>query len=277
MVWFAANGGKGGLSDQTYTVAAFEEFQRHNRSFQDVTSYQTFFNSIQYKLTGRGEPQPIVGVQVAENFFPMLGVQPTLGRLFTPDECRKGGRAAALLSYPFWQRQFGGDPAIVGRTITINAAPADITGPVTVIGVLPASFDFGSVFSPGMQVDFYVPAYMDFWRTWGNTVAVLGRLKPGVSLGQAQAEADILFPQLKAAHKDWFSDYKSTLSSLQDRVSGKAAPVARRTVVRGRADPAHRLHQRVEPDAGARRRAQQGVRAAHARWAPDAAAWSASC
>jgi predicted permease len=219
LVWFAANGGKGGLSEQTYTVAAFEEFRRNNRSFQDVTSYQTFFNSIQYKLTGRGEP--IVGIQVAENFFPMLGIQPSLGRLFTPDECRKGGRAVALLSYPFWQRQFGGDPAIVGRTITINATPADITGPVTVIGVLPASFDFGSVFSPGMQVDFYVPAYMDFWRTWGNTVAVLGRLKPSVSLGQAQAEADILFPQLKAAHKDWFSDYKSTLSSLQERVSGK--------------------------------------------------------
>ena len=72
-----------------------------------------------------------------------------MGRLFTPDECRKGGRAAALLSYEFWQRQFGGDPAIVGRTITINAAPADITGPVTVVGVLPAWFDFGAIFSPG--------------------------------------------------------------------------------------------------------------------------------
>jgi hypothetical protein len=95
LVWFAANGGKGGLSEQTYTVAAFEEFRRNNRSFQDVTSYQTFFNSIQYKLTGRGEPQPIVGIQVAENFFPMLGIQPSLGRLFTPDECRKGGRAVA--------------------------------------------------------------------------------------------------------------------------------------------------------------------------------------
>ena len=158
---------------------------------------------------------------MAENFFPMLGVEPMLGRLFTPDECRKGGRAAALLSHQFWQRQFGGDPAIVGRTINVVAAPADIAGPVTVVGVLPASFDFGSVFSPGMQVDFYVPAYMDFWRTWGNTLAVLGRLKPGVSLGQAQAESDILFPQLRAAHREWWEDYKSTLSVLQDRVSGK--------------------------------------------------------
>ncbi len=221
LVWLATHGGAGGLSYQTYTVSAFEEFRRHNRSFQDVTSYQTFFNSIQYKLTGRGDPVSIVGVQVAENFFPLLGVEPVLGRLFTPDECRKGGRAAALLSYPFWQRQFGGDPAIVGQTIEIQAAPADITGPVTVIGVLPASFDFGSVFSPGMQVDFYVPAYMDFWRTWGNTLAVLGRLRPGVTLAQAQAEADLLFPQLRAAHREWWEDYKSTLFGLQDRVSGK--------------------------------------------------------
>src|SRR5215831_11111657 len=127
LVWFASNRGKGGLSEQTYTVSAFEEFRRHNRSFQDVTSYQTFFNSVQYKLTGRGDPIPLAGVEVAENFFPMLGVQPSLGRLFTAEECRKGGRAAALLSYQFWQRQFGGDPSIVGQTITINADPADIT------------------------------------------------------------------------------------------------------------------------------------------------------
>jgi hypothetical protein len=140
LVWFATNGGKGGLSDQTYTVSAFEEFQRNNRSFQEMTAYQTFFNSIQYKLTGRGDPVPIVGVQVAENFFPTLGVRPWLGRHFAPDECHKGGRAAALLSYQFWQRQFGGDPALVGRTITINASPADISGPVTVVGILPASF-----------------------------------------------------------------------------------------------------------------------------------------
>jgi predicted permease len=221
LVWFATNGGKGGLSEQTYTVSAFEEFQRHNASFQDVTSYQTFFNSAQYKLTGQGDPLPLVGVEVAGNFLPMLGVEPVLGRLFTPDECRKGGRAVALLSHQFWQRQFGGDPAVVGRTISISAAPADISGPVTVVGILPASFDFGSVFSPSMQVDLYVPAYMDFWRTWGNTLAVVGRLKPGVSVGQAQAEADILFPQLKDTHKDWYADYKSTLSILQDRVSGK--------------------------------------------------------
>jgi len=221
LVWFAANEGKGGLSSQTYTVAAFEEFRKHNRSFQDVTSYQTFFNSIHYKLTGQGEPLTVVGVQVAENFFPMLGVEPALGRVFTPDECRKGGRAAILLSHGFWQRQFGGDPSIIGRSVTIQGTPVDIPGPFTVVGVLPQSFDFGAVFSPGMQVDFYTPAIMDFWRTWGNTLAITGRLKPGVSASQAHEEAKILFPQLRAAKQGWFCDYKSKLSSLSDHVSGK--------------------------------------------------------
>ena len=90
-------------------MAAYEEFQRHNHSFQDVTSFQTFFNSIQYKLIGHGDPQPVFGVQVAGNFFPMLGVQPALGRLFSREECQKGGRPVALLSYPFWQRQFASE------------------------------------------------------------------------------------------------------------------------------------------------------------------------
>ena len=215
LTWLATNGGEGGLSNQTYTVAAFEEFQRHNKSFQDVTSYQTFFNSIQYKLTGKGDPKPVVAIEVAENFFQTLGVQPSLGRLFSPEECQKGGRPVVLLSHPFWQQQFAANPAIVGQAITLNGEP------VTVVGVLPATFDFGSVFWPGMKVDAYVPAIMDFWHTWGNTLALVGRLKPGVSVAQAQAEANLLFPQLKAAHPDWFEDYKSTLTGLKDHVSGK--------------------------------------------------------
>jgi predicted permease len=220
LVWFVNKGGEG-LSSQTYTVSAYEEFRRHNQSFQDVTSYQTFFNSVQYKLVGSSAPLPLVAVEVAENFFPMLGVEPSVGRTFTPEECRKGGRAAALLSHQFWMRQFGGDPGIVGRTLTIDASPIKLAGPVTVVGILPASFDFGAVFSPGMRVDLYLPALMDEWRTWGNTLAVVGQLKPGVSLGQAQAESDLLFPELKKANKNWFDDYASTLSILQDHVSGK--------------------------------------------------------
>jgi predicted permease len=215
LVWMASSRGVGGLSDSTYTVAAYEEFQRHNRSFQDVTAYDPFYGDTDYKLTGRGEPQQVAAVAVAGNFLPTLGVQPALGRLFTQEECQKGGRAAVLLGHFFWQRQFAADPAIVGQAIILNNSP------FTVVGVLPASFDFGSVFSPGLKVDAYVPAIMDVLRSEGNTLAVLGRMKPGVTVAQAQAEVDVLMPQLRAAHKEWFDDYGTAMTELKDYVSGK--------------------------------------------------------
>jgi len=216
LVWMASNRGAGGLSYVTYTVGVYEAFQRHNRSFQEVTAYQPFFGSSEYLMTGRGEPRQYTAVMVAENFFPMLGIKPVLGRLFTPEECHKGGRPAAMLSEYLWRHQFGADPSIIGRSIDLNLRPT------TIVGVLPASFDFGSVFSPGARLDLFVPAVMDDIRNWGNTLAMLGRLRPGVTLAQAQAEVDVLMPQLYTAHKsEWFFDYPTAMSLLKDHVSGK--------------------------------------------------------
>ncbi|HWA95132.1 MAG TPA: ABC transporter permease [Terracidiphilus sp.] len=222
LVWFT--GGKhldaktraaAGLSGRTYNVDAFEEFRRHNRSFASVTTYQTFYQSLPYKLTGNGKSLKLSVVQVAGNFFPTLGVAPALGRNFTNEECVQGGAQAALLSHAFWKSQFASDPAIIGKTIEVNGTAT------TVVGVLPASFDFGSVFAPGMKVDLFVPAVMNFWRTWGNTLAVVGRLKPGVTVAQAQQEADLLFPELKKQHQGWFEDYASELVPLKEYVAGK--------------------------------------------------------
>jgi predicted permease len=207
--------GAAGLSAQTYTASAFEEFQRHNRSFANLTAYNPFFGNSEYTLTAQGDAQPIAGVMVACSFFQTLGVQPERGRLFTAEECQKGGRAAVVLSDGFWQRQFGGDVAIVGQAVRLGTQDA------TVVGVLPSTFDFGSVFSPGLAIDAYVPAVMDEIRNWGNTLAVVGRLKPGVSLSQAQAEADVTFPQLRAAHPDWGMTYLSTITGLKEFVTGK--------------------------------------------------------
>jgi predicted permease len=228
LVWFT--GGKsfdaktraaGGLSAETYTVDVYQEFQRNNQSFQSVTAFQTFFHSLQYKLTGVGQPRQLDAVEVAGNFFPTLGVSPVLGRNFTEEETRKGGRPAALLAYPFWKTQFDSDPNIIGKTVTINTSPAAVNGTVTIVGVLPSSFDFGAVFAPGKNVDLFVPAVMDFWKTWGNTLAVVGRLKPGITAAQAQDEADRLFPHLQLQHKDWYYDYASDLTTLKNHVAGK--------------------------------------------------------
>lgn len=204
-----------GLSGVTFKVDAFEDYQRQSRSFQQLTSYNPFLGNSEYTLTGRGDAQPVAGLMVAGNFFRTLGVSPALGRLFLPKECLKGGPPAVLLSDAFWRRQFAADPNIVGQAILLNKQP------LTVVGVLPPSFDFGSVFSPGLRMDVYVPLVMDELRTWGNTLAIVGRLKPGVSIAQAQAEAEVVFRQIQAAHRDWEMDYTPTIVGLKEFVSGK--------------------------------------------------------
>lgn len=214
--WIAEGGGTGGLSNTTYTVAGYREFQRHNRSFQAVTAYMPFYGDSDYKLTGYGEPQPASGVMVAGNFFPTLGVRPVMGRLFSPEECQKGGRPAVLLSEPYWRRQFNGDPKIVGKSIDLNGVPT------TVVGVLPSTFDFGSVFAPGVRMDIFVPAILDNMRNWGHTLAMIGRLKPGVTVAQAQAEAKVLFPQLQRELPDLNTDvFTGTITGLKEHVSGE--------------------------------------------------------
>jgi predicted permease len=215
LVWIAGNNGTGALSDTTFRVDAYEEIRRHNQSFQDMTAYVPFFASSDAKVTGSGEPRVLAGVWVAANFFPMLGIQPHLGRLFTPEETVKGGRPAVLLSYPFWQRQFAGDPAIVGQAITLNDRI------VTVVGVLPASFDFGGVFHPGVKPDIFTPVIMDDIRTWGHMLSIIGLLKPGVTVAQAQAEADLVYPQIRATHPDWITDLTIKMTGLKEHVSGQ--------------------------------------------------------
>ena len=180
-----------------------------------MTAYVPFFASSDAKMTGSGEPRVLAGVWVASNFFPMLGIQPQLGRLFTPEETVKGGRPAVLLSYPFWQRQFAGDPAIVGHAITLNHHA------VTVVGVLPASFDFGSIFHPGVKADIVTPVIMDDIRTWGHMLSIIGQLKPGVTVAQAQAEANVVYPQIRAAHPEWMTDLTIKMSGLKEHVSGQ--------------------------------------------------------
>ena len=215
LTWFAGSHGQGPLSGITYNVGSYEEFRRHNQSFQEVTSFQPFWGSSEYNMTGHGEPQHVQAVMVADNFFRMLGVQPALGRTFLPTECVKGAALTVLLTHAFWQQQFAADPAIIGQSITLNHTAA------TVVGVLPSSFDFPSVFWPGLRADIFIPAIMDDIRDWGNTLVILGRLKAGVPLAQAQTEANVLLPQLKAAHPDWFMEYTADMTPLKDYVSGK--------------------------------------------------------
>jgi predicted permease len=190
LVWISPPPTSCGLSCATYSVDAYEEFKAQSRSYQDVTGYQAFTSPDNLRLTGLGQPEPATGIEVIGNFFQVLGVQPAVGRLFTMDDARQGTHPVALLANPYWRRQFAADPNIVGKEIDLNGRPT------TVVGVLPASFDFGAVFSPGAKVDMLVPMILDDERSYGNVVTLIGRLKPGVSVSQAEADAQMVVPHL---------------------------------------------------------------------------------
>lgn len=215
LTWIATGGGSTDLSGTTYTVSAFEAFRQHNRSFEDVAVYMPFYSDSGYRLMGRGVPQPVSGVLVSGNFFQTLGVKPAYGRLFTYAASEKGARPEVLLSNAFWRTQFNADPSIVGQTVRINDELVAVTG------VLPPSFDFGAVFAPGTKMDVFFPAGMDDLRNDGHVFFMVGRLKPGVSVAQAQAESNILWPQLKALNGSWWDAPTGKITTLKEYVSGK--------------------------------------------------------
>ncbi len=209
---------KAGESSKTYTADATQDFQQQNHSFQSVSGYFAFTGPDNFKIIGNRQPLPVTGLLVAGGFFQTLGVEPSLGRLFKSQEFVKHAQPVALLTNSFWKRQFAGDPSIIGRAIDLSNTS------VTVVGVLPSSFDFGSVFSPGAKVDLFVPYIMDDFRDDGNDLALVGRLKPGVTLAEAQKEADQIFPQLYFEHKHpeyGKGIFTGQLTRLKDYVSGK--------------------------------------------------------
>jgi predicted permease len=209
LVWVAPPPTKCGLSCATYSTDAYDEFRVNTRSFQDVTGYFAFSSPDNLSLMRNGgAPIPATSIDVIHNFFQVLGVQPMMGRAFTADDARHGAAPVVLLSYPWWKRQFNADPDIVGKAIDLNGHQT------TVIGVLPRSFDFGAVFSPGAKVDAITP--LDLYgppRDWGNIITMIGRMKPGVTLGQVLGDA-------KAAERYmcWNNRYPQSCGSYKDSV-----------------------------------------------------------
>jgi predicted permease len=219
LVWIAPPPTDCGLSCATYSADAYEEFRAQSRAYQDVTGYFAFSTPDNLRLTGRGEPEPATSIDVIGNFFQVLGVQPAIGRLFTADEARGGAHPVALLANAYWRRQFNADPAIVGKAVELNGIP------ITVVGVLPAGFDFGAVFSPGAKVDLFTPLDLDKAHDWGNIVTLLGRLKPGVTVAQALDDAQRVAPNMYFNVK-----YPQTLG----RYKGDLIPVPLRVYVTGK-------------------------------------------
>ena len=144
LVWIE-NNGTGGLSARTSRVDVFNGWRSQNKSFESLAAYFAFSDYMRMTLTGSGEPQRLRAIWVTDAFLPTLGVNLALGRNFTKEECGDDGPRAVILNYGYWQTRFAGDPSVVGRVISLN------NNPTTVVGVLPPTFDFSSVFTPGSR------------------------------------------------------------------------------------------------------------------------------
>ena len=218
LAWIQNDAKDNDLSGQTLQVRPYLSFRERNHSFSEMAAYFAFYGAGDSRLKTNGETERLNALPVSKNFFPLLGVQPQIGRLFSAEECKWNGPKAVLLSNGLWRRRFASDPHIAGRRITIDDEP------VTVIGVLPPSFDFGSVFAPGTHMDLYFafPLTQETDR-WGNTLSVIGRLKPGVTVAKAQAEAAILGKQISGEPHSG-NDIDPRIALLQDHVTGKLRP-----------------------------------------------------
>ena len=214
LVWIA-NQQSAGLSGQTTQVGHMLDLRERTRTLSAVAGYFAFYGVGDTMLTGRGEPERLNAVPVSDNFFQVLGVRPQLGRTFTADEAKFNGPKAVLLSYALWARRFAANPAIVGSALTLNDEA------VTVVGVLPASFDFGSVFAPGTRFDLFEPfPLVPETNRWGNTMAMIGRLVPGVAAAQADAETRTIAAQLVREHPERNS-FEGFVAPLAEHVNGR--------------------------------------------------------
>lgn len=199
-----------GFPLNTPAPANFIDWKTQNRSFEDMAAVA---NS-SFNLTGDGEPERLAAHSVTANFFPVLGVQPLLGRSFTNEEDRPGANKVALLSYQLWQSRYGAIHDIVNRTILLNGEK------YTVIGVMPSSFQFLE-----KEVRLWVPLALDqedMANRGGHYLTVVARLKPGVSMSQAQADMSTLMTHIAKDHPNETFEGKlgAVVVSLRDQLVG---------------------------------------------------------
>jgi predicted permease len=219
LVWIANHQDEtNDMSGKTSQTDYLLDMRAKNQSYEGLAAYFAFYGLGDAKMIGDGQPERLTSVPVTQNFFPLLGVEPQIGRQFSAEECKQNGPRVTMLSDGLWRRKFAADPNIVGRALSFDG------GPVTVVGVLPATFDFSTVFTPGSRVDMFEPLPLSpEMNREGNTVAIIGRLKPGVSVEQARAETAVLGKILQQEHKER-NDFEPKVSGLAQHVSGQLRP-----------------------------------------------------
>jgi putative ABC transport system permease protein len=208
LVWAQAANLKTGEQGGMISPPDFIDYRDQNRVFEHFAAIA----DASFTLTGEtSEPERVMGVRVSSDFFETLGVKPVQGRGFLAEEEHDGSNKVVVLSYGLWQRRFGSDPNLVGKTIELSGQS------VTVVGIMPAGFQF--------------PTETEVWSPIGfggkdtsvrrmHYLAAIGRLKPGVTIEQAQADITAVARHLEQQYPETNKDYGMGLQLLPEQIVG---------------------------------------------------------
>ncbi|MBZ5586618.1 MAG: ABC transporter permease, partial [Acidobacteriia bacterium] len=193
---------------------SFDRWRQQSRSFETMAAYRW----LSYGLSGGGEPERVEGGIVSAGFFPLLGVQPMLGRAFSQEEDQPGNNQVVILSHRLWMKRFAGNRAAIGAKILVEGVPH------TVLGVMPQNFEpVLPTFSK--DIDVWVPSTheMKTGRPW-DIFYVSGRLQPGVPAARAEAELAGILKGLAAERPRLYAGRGVDIVPMAEEIGGKIRP-----------------------------------------------------
>ena len=238
-----------GIKRFAVSPADYLDWRAVNRSFDGMAAY----TSRQVALTGLERPEVVPAAWVGGDFFSILRAPAQIGRAFTSEDDRPGRGRVAVISQGFWQSHFGSSPDTLGRTLIVNGDP------FTIIGVAPPTLNLPA-WSLG-AADIWMPlAWNEEFRgeRKNRNFLVVGRLKPGVALSQAQAEMDTISSQLERQYPDADRGWGAAVGAAARQPGGQRSARLAGPLGCGGICPADRVRQRREPDHGTESGAQQG-------------------
>jgi putative ABC transport system permease protein len=207
LVWMWGNIRNGG-NRASVSPLDFLDYRKQNTTFEEFAASL----ALALNLTGNGEPQRLTAAGVTGNYFQVLGVKPALGRTFLLENESPGRDQVAVLSYGLWQTRFGGDPAILNKTVTLDGKRCQV------VGVMPKNFSFPQAAELWIPLNFDIAPGMK--QRKAHFLRPIGKLKPGVTLAQAQADTDGIARRLEEQYPDTNTGWNLRLVSLREQLVG---------------------------------------------------------
>ena len=213
LVWTFGNIRNGG-NRASVSPLDYLDYRNENHTFEQFAAMISV--PVSANLTGGGEPERLVAAAVTGNFFQAFAVQPAMGRTFQLENEKSGSDQVVVLSDALWRQRFGGDAGIINQKITLDDKSFDV------IGVMPRDFEFPTATQIWVPLNF--DSNPELKQRRAHFLRPIGRLKAGMSLGQAQADTDTIARRLEAAYPDTDTGWNLRLVSLKEQLVGNVRP-----------------------------------------------------